>query len=43
MFVRIGFDAASVERIAGEAGFPRGAFYSNFESKDALFLELLDK
>jgi AcrR family transcriptional regulator len=43
VFVRAGFDAASVERIAEEAGFSRGAFYSNFKSKDELFLELLDK
>ena len=42
-FVRVGFDAASVEQISAEAGFSRGAFYSNFESKDELFLELLDK
>jgi AcrR family transcriptional regulator len=43
VFVRAGFDAASVEQIAEEAGFSRGAFYSNFKSKDGLFLELLDK
>jgi len=43
VFVRFGFDAASVEQIAEEAGFSRGAFYSNFESKDELFLELLYK
>jgi AcrR family transcriptional regulator len=43
VFVRAGFDAASVEQIAEEAGFSRGAFYSNFESKDELFLELLDR
>jgi len=43
VFVRIGFDAASVEQIAEEAGFSRGAFYSNFKSKDELFLELLDQ
>ncbi len=43
VFVRAGFDAASVERIAEEAGFSRGAFYSNFESKDELFLALLEK
>jgi AcrR family transcriptional regulator len=43
VFVRAGFDAASVEQIAEEAGFSRGAFYSNFESKDELFLELLYK
>jgi len=43
VFVRTGFDAAGVEEIAAEAGYSRGAFYSNFASKDALFLELADK
>ena len=38
VFVRTGFDAASVEHIAAEAGFSRGAFYSNFKSKDEIFL-----
>jgi len=43
VFVRHGFDAASVEQIAEAAGFSRGAFYSNFESKDEIFLALLDR
>jgi AcrR family transcriptional regulator len=34
-------DAASVENIAAAAGYTRGAFYSNFNSKDDLFIELL--
>ncbi|MFB3777689.1 MAG: TetR/AcrR family transcriptional regulator [Bryobacteraceae bacterium] len=40
-FIRRGFDASSVEQIAEEAGFSRGAFYSNFRSKDELFMEVL--
>lgn len=36
-----GFGAASVEAIAEAAGFSRGAFYSNFETKEQLFVELL--
>jgi AcrR family transcriptional regulator len=40
-FIRQGFDAASVEQIAENAGFSRGAFYSNFRSKDELFIEVL--
>ena len=40
-FVRHGFDAASVEKIAADAGFSRGAFYSNFRSKDELFVAVL--
>jgi AcrR family transcriptional regulator len=35
-----GLGATSVEAIAEKAGYSRGAFYSNFESKDELFLEL---
>jgi AcrR family transcriptional regulator len=40
-FVARGFQGASVEAIAERAGFTRGAFYSNFSSKDELFAELL--
>ena len=40
-FIRRGFDASSVERIAEGAGFSRGAFYSNFRSKDELFIAVL--
>ncbi|MGH2720306.1 MAG: TetR/AcrR family transcriptional regulator, partial [Actinomycetota bacterium] len=42
VFAERGFTAASVEEIAGLAGFSRGAFYSNFASKDDLFLAVLD-
>jgi AcrR family transcriptional regulator len=41
VFRRRGFSGSSVEEIAEQAGFTRGAFYSNFESKEALFIELL--
>ena len=41
VFVRRGLQGSSVEEIAAEAGFTRGAFYSNFKSKDELFVELL--
>ena len=40
VFAEVGLDAASVEAICERAGFTRGAFYSNFETKDELFLEL---
>src|SRR5918998_4245590 len=43
VFLRRGFADASVDAIAAEAGFTRGAFYSNFSSKDELFAELLDQ
>ncbi|WP_051228917.1 TetR/AcrR family transcriptional regulator [Paludibacterium yongneupense] len=36
-----GLAATSVEDIASEAGFSRGAFYSNFASKNDLFIEML--
>ncbi|GGP21017.1 TetR/AcrR family transcriptional regulator [Silvimonas iriomotensis] len=36
-----GLAAASVEDITEAAGYTRGAFYSNFDSKNDLFIELL--
>jgi AcrR family transcriptional regulator len=41
VFRRRGFAGSSVEEIVARAGFSRGAFYSNFDSKEALFIELL--
>src|SRR5213592_3351898 len=41
VFVERGFLGSSVEAISTEAGFSRGAFYSNFASKEELFAELL--
>jgi AcrR family transcriptional regulator len=41
VFLRRGIQGSSVEEIAAEAGFTRGAFYSNFKSKNELFVELL--
>lgn len=40
VFARRGYRGASVEEIAAEAGYSKGAVYSNFESKEDLFLEL---
>ncbi|GAA3654882.1 TetR/AcrR family transcriptional regulator [Microbacterium marinilacus] len=40
VFAEVGLGEASVEAICERAGFTRGAFYSNFESKDEMFLEL---
>jgi len=39
---REGYEGATVERIAEEAGFSKGAFYSNFNGKEDLFLYLLE-
>jgi AcrR family transcriptional regulator len=41
MFALHGFSGASVDRIAEHACYSKGAVYSNFASKEALFLELL--
>lgn len=40
VFAEVGLDGATVEAVCERAGFTRGAFYSNFESKDELFLTL---
>lgn len=37
-----GYDGASVDRIAEEAGYSKGAFYSNFKSKEDILLQLLE-
>ena len=42
LFAEVGIDGSSVEAICERAGFTRGAFYSNFETKDELFLALVD-
>lgn len=41
VFAEVGMGAASVETICERAGFTRGAFYSNFDSKEELFLALV--
>ncbi|HEX6556199.1 MAG TPA: TetR/AcrR family transcriptional regulator [Ktedonobacteraceae bacterium] len=43
VFSRRGFHDASVEEVAEKAGFSKGAVYSNFASKEELFLTLLDR
>jgi AcrR family transcriptional regulator len=43
VFSRRGFHGTSLEAIAEEAGFSRGAVYYNFADKEELFLELLDR
>src|SRR5580698_9183438 len=42
IFARDGFEAARLEDIAGLAGYTRGAFYANFQSKEDIFFALLD-
>ena len=42
MFEEQGIGSASIEVIAAAAGFSRGAFYSNFKSKDELIIAMLE-
>ena len=42
VFAERGFYGASVEEITERAGFSRGAFYSNFTSREDLFLAVID-
>jgi AcrR family transcriptional regulator len=43
VFARRGFHGASLDAVAEEAGFTRGAVYYNFTDKEELFLALLDR
>lgn len=40
-FLTMGYQGATLDDIAAEAGFTKGAVYWHFRSKEALFLELL--
>lgn len=42
-FADDGFAASSVETISDRAGFSRGAFYYNFDSKEQLFLAVMQR
>jgi len=43
VFLERGFEGSSIEAITATAGYTRGAFYSNFKSKEQLFSELLQQ
>jgi AcrR family transcriptional regulator len=43
VFTRNGFHGSTLDEVAATAGFTKGAVYSNFKSKDELFLALLDE
>lgn len=43
VFAEEGLQGASVESICSRAGFTRGAFYSNFASKEELFVALFER
>ena len=43
VFAETGVHTASVEQVSERAGFTRGAFYSNFSSKEELFFALMER
>ncbi|MCC6342688.1 MAG: TetR/AcrR family transcriptional regulator [Bryobacterales bacterium] len=43
LFIKTGLDATSLEEVAEAAGYSRGAFYSNFASKDELIREVVKR
>jgi AcrR family transcriptional regulator len=43
LFTKRGMEGTSVEEIAADAGYTKGAFYANFKSKEELFLTMLDE
>ncbi|SIR77758.1 TetR/AcrR family transcriptional regulator [Williamsia sterculiae] len=42
VFAERGYDGASLDRVAQQAGFTKGAVYSNFSTKDELFQALIE-
>lgn len=42
LFLEDGYAATSLEKVADEAGFSKGAVYSNFRNKDELCLAVID-
>ena len=43
VFTKRGLQQASIDEVAEDAGFTKGAFYANFKSKEELFLAMLDE
>src|SRR5829696_3834308 len=43
LFIEQGFHATSVDEIALEAGYTKGAVYSNFDSKEDLFFAVYER
>jgi len=43
VFLRDGFHGASLDRVAAEAGFTKGAVYAHFTAKADLFLAILER
>ncbi|MBH9986656.1 TetR/AcrR family transcriptional regulator [Bartonella sp. W8098] len=43
LFTELGYEATSIRGICDKAGYSQGAFYSNFNNKGEVFLELLEQ
>ena len=43
VFANRGLQQASIDEVAEQAGFTKGAFYANFKNKEELFLAMLDE
>jgi AcrR family transcriptional regulator len=43
LICELGMHGASIDRIAADAGYTKGAFYAHFASKEELFLTMLDE
>jgi AcrR family transcriptional regulator len=43
VFCRKGLQRASIDEVAEDAGYTKGAFYANFKNKEELFLAMLDE
>ncbi|MGY0468125.1 TetR/AcrR family transcriptional regulator [Staphylococcus xylosus] len=42
-FSKFGFQGTSIDKIAEQAGFSKGAFYAHFTSKEEIFLTILEQ
>ena len=43
LFCHKGLERASIDEVAEDAGYTKGAFYANFKGKEELFLAMLDE
>src|SRR5438477_12898315 len=43
VFASRGLEQASIDEVAEDAGYTKGAFYANFKNKEELFLAMLDE
>jgi AcrR family transcriptional regulator len=43
LIAELGMHGASIDRIAADAGYTKGAFYAHWDSKEDMFLTLLDE